>query len=409
MPAVQECCGAVGPREGEPERESERQTGAEVRSAGGHEEERFEGAVLVRKSEKCCVSLCQIVAHRAELPANAHGNGLPASPVLSAPRIGLVGAGRSKNGLGPFLAAACEAAGARVVGVSGRNPARAVEAAEQLVGRLQHAVAAYSSARLLAQHVDALVIASPAEAHAEGLVAALATGVPCLCEKPLVPVDRTADGLALCEAFRRRGLLLAENCQWPQVLPALWQLHPGLQERPVQTVAMGLGPSQAGRAMIEDSISHVLSVVQALVPFGMDTAVAGVRQTDAGERAEQNVVTFRMVEGAREVAVELHLRRCPVQPRPAWLAVNGARIDRRIGPNYEQSFVAANESVPVSDPLHQLVYAFVAHLTPRNRERSPATVASPALHELIAVRLRCQEAIFRGLERGSREFGAGGG
>ena len=131
------------------------------------------------------------------------------------------------------------------------------------------------------------------------------------------------------------------------------------------------------------------------------------RAEEAGARAAYEGNDFGVL--GREVAVELHLRRCPVQPRPAWLAVNGARIDRRIGPNYEQSFVAANESVPVSDPLHQLVYAFVAHLTPRNRERSPATVASPALHELIAVRLRCQEAIFRGLERGSREFGSGGG
>jgi NAD(P)-dependent dehydrogenase (short-subunit alcohol dehydrogenase family) len=337
------------------------------------------------------------VGHRSELPGHAAANAASAAPDPWRARVGIVGAGRRRNGLGPFLAAAVEAAGARVVGVSGRSPEAASFAAAELSVRLGHQVASYSTAHLLAQAVDAMVIASPAAVHDEGLLAALAAGVPCLCEKPLVPVERTTDGLALCAAFGQRGILLAENCQWPFVLPALWELHPGVQAQPVRTVAMGLGPAAAGRSMIEDSLSHVLSVVQALVPFGERARVMDIRQTDAGPAAEANVLSFRMVEGEVSVAVELHLRRCPDQPRPAWLAVNGARIDRRIGPNYELSFVADNKSVCVPDPLGEVVYRFVTLLGPRtqfgprNRERSPEPVDS------LAIRLRCQEGLFDGL------------
>lgn len=378
--------------ESERRAESERVWDRQAREGGGvHKEERRGGGNLVRQLQENCDSLPDAVSHSPELHPNADANAAGSRLAQFHPRIGLVGAGRRRNGLGPFLAAAFEAAGARVVGISGRSPEGAEAAAQQLGARLGHPVTAYSSAHLLAQRVDALVVASPVAAHTEGLLAALASAVPCLCEKPLVPVGRTVDGLALCAAFRQRGILLAENCQWPFVLPALWQLHPGLRDQRVRSVAMGLGPSGAGRAMIEDSISHVLSVVQALVPFGPGTLVKDVQQADPGERAEHNVLSFRLVDGTEDVAIELHLRHCPEQPRPAWLAVNGARIDRCIGPNYEQSFVAQNESVPVPDPLWQLVYGFVAQLGPRNRERIPEPTDS------LAVRLHCQQGIFAAL------------
>ena len=76
---------------------------------------------------------------------------------------------------------------------------------------------------------------------------------------PVVDVPHSADGLALVDAFRRRGLLLAENCQWPFVLPALFERHPALRTAPVQHVAMALGPSFPGRAMVEDLLSTLLN------------------------------------------------------------------------------------------------------------------------------------------------------
>jgi len=306
--------------------------------------------------------------------------------------IGIAGAGRSRNGLGPFLAAAFVAAGHRLAGVAGRDLGSAERAAAGLAG-LAGPVRAFASVHELARGCDALVVASPVPAHREGLEAALAAGIPCLCEKPLVDVADAGLGLALVAAFRARGLLLAENCQWPFVLPALYALHPSRCFAAVRHVAMGLGPSGTGRAMLEDCLPHVLSVVQALAGVDPEGRVRDVRQTDASPRAVANVLGFTIAAHPAPVAVELHLRHCPAQPRPAWLAVDGARIDRAIGPGYALSFTAGGIAVPTPDPLRELVYRFAALLS----DPAPALVHAHA--DSIATRIRSQASVFAALDR----------
>lgn len=298
-------------------------------------------------------------------------------------RVGVVGAGRSRQGLGPFLARACEVAGMHVAAVAGRDRAAAERAATALAAQLGHPVAAAADAAQLAREVDLLVVAAPVEAHLAGLDAALAAGVPCLCEKPLVAAADSTAGLLRVAQFRQRGLLLMENCQWPFVLPALFELYPELVGRQVRAVAMGLGPAWPGPAMVADSLSHVLSVVQALAALGPDTRAEQVRQADGGAAAARNEVRFVLRGAAAPIEVSLHLARCPEPPRPAWLEVDGRRIDRRLGPAYEQSFVAADgRAVIVRDPLQQLVYGLAANLQAEPRERTPA------LADAIALRLR---------------------
>jgi hypothetical protein len=307
-------------------------------------------------------------------------------------RVGIVGARRARQGLGPYFADAFEAAGASVTAVAGRDAASAQRAAAALADRLGHPVAAAADARALARSVDALVVASPHAHHLEGLDAALAAGVPCLCEKPLVSWQAAPEGLARITRFQDRQLLLVENCQWPFVLPALFALYPALEGAPIRSVVMGLGPGASGPAMVADSLSHVLSVVQDLVVLDATTAVVNLRQSNAAPDAESNVLTFDLRDARVSIAVELQLRRCPEQPRPAWIAVNGQRIDRRIGADYAQSFAAPDgRAMNVRDPLHQLVYRFVAQLEAKDRERIAAIASS------VALRLRLYADILREL------------
>ncbi len=306
-------------------------------------------------------------------------------------RVGIVGAGRTRQGLGPYLAAACEAAGARVAAVSGRDLQSARRVADELGSALGHAVAVAADADELAHGVDALVVAAPAAAHEAGLRAALDAGVPCLCEKPLLPFADAATAQQLIEGFARRQATLFENCQWPMVLPALQSLFPELRGQPVRSVTMGLSPSAAGRAMIEDSLSHVLSVVQALVSVDAAAGVREVRQTDPGDDAEHNVLTFAVTGDAGPVVVELRLDRCPQPPRPAWLAVNGRRMDRRIGVGYALSFVADGREHAVVDPLFALVARFVAACRADSIELRAARTAT------IAARAQLGAAVFAAL------------
>ncbi len=321
--------------------------------------------------------------------------------VLAPPlRVGIVGAGRTQQGLGPYFADAFEAAGAVVTAVSGRDEASAQRAAAALTTRLGHAVAAAADAHSLARSVDAIVVASPVAHHLEGLDAALAAGVTCLCEKPLVPWQDAAAGRERIAQFRARGLLLDENCQWPFVLSALFALHPEIVGAPVRRIAMGLGPAAAGPTMVADSLSHVLSVAQALVAIDAQTTLANVRQTNQAPDAEANVVAFELTATSGPIAVELHLRRCPEPPRPAWIAVNGLRIDRRIGPDYTQSFVAHDRTVNVQDPLRQLVYRFAALQQANDRERT-RTFAT-AFATAVDVRLRLYAGVLRALDACTR-------
>lgn len=277
--------------------------------------------------------------------------------------------------------------------VSGRDLEGARRAAAELAVQLAHPVAAAADAFTLARDVDVLVVASPVKAHLDGLDAALAASVPCLCEKPLVDRRDEAAGAARIAAFAARGIVLQENCQWPCVLPALFELHPQLTGVRPRHVAMGLGPAGKGLTMVEDSLSHVLSVVQALGCTGPDTVVSDVRTTDPGPQAERNVVSFSLAGTAGAVAVELHLEHCPQQPRPAWIAVDGLRIDRRIGAGYVQSFVTPDgRARNVGDPLHELVYRFALNLQAKPRERTAAFDPS------LDVRLRLYAAILRTLD-----------
>ena len=91
--------------------------------------------------------------------------------------VGIVGAGRTRNGLGRFLAEFLESAGFLVAGVSGRSFERATINAEAIGQRLGHNVTPFASpAELSVSGVAALAISSPAEFHLEALQAAAEAG-----------------------------------------------------------------------------------------------------------------------------------------------------------------------------------------------------------------------------------------
>ncbi|HEB54243.1 MAG TPA: hypothetical protein ENI87_13400 [bacterium] len=308
-------------------------------------------------------------------------------------RVGIVGAGRSRQGLGPYLAGFFERAGVRVFGVSGRDRERTEAVAGALSGEFAHPVVPFAGAGALAAAVDALVVACPVQGHLDGLDAALAAGVPCLCEKPLVAAEDAARGLERVRHFRERGLLLMENCQWPFVLPELLPATDPATTSP-RAVAMRLSPIGVGRAMVEDSLSHVLSLVQALVALPPDAEAVDVVQSCPARDATENSVRFRIVGGTGGVDVRLDLKTCPQQPRPAWFTIDGARYERRIGEGYRISFVAPDgRTLNVRDPLERLVYGFVANLQANHRERIDA------LAEAIALRIRLYAGVLQALGR----------
>lgn len=310
------------------------------------------------------------------------------------PRLGIVGAGRTRNGLGPFLAEHAERAGARIVAVCGRDPAGGVRQAADLAVRLGHPVQPLAGLEALDRDgLDGLVIASPPTSHLAALQAALDRGLPTLCEKPLVAREQIAAALPLVAGFAGRSVLLEENCQWPFVLPVFDRVAPGWRDRPVRSLAMGLSPSAAGTGMLADSLSHLLSVAQAVAPFSARTRLVAVARAAAGGEAAQ-IVDLQFAEPG--LTARLELRVCAEQPRPAFVALDGVRVDRRIGPGYRIEFATAERSWSVPDPLATLVYRFVSLLPHPSLDRIQASA------DAITVRLRLYAEILARLEPDAR-------
>ncbi|MCI3935268.1 Gfo/Idh/MocA family protein [Streptomyces sp. AN091965] len=96
-------------------------------------------------------------------------------------------------------------AGARVVAVADPDTGRAEQAAAGIAGVRVHADALDALHR---PDVRAVVVASPDAAHEQALLAAVARGLPVLCEKPLAPDPRAA--LRIVEAEARAGRALIQ-------------------------------------------------------------------------------------------------------------------------------------------------------------------------------------------------------
>jgi len=355
---------------------------------------------------------------------------------LRAARVALIGARRVRQGLGPFVARYLEAAGAQLAGVLGTSTESAAAAARGLASSSR--VEAYTDfdALVTRESPDAVAILSPHATHETFLERALAAKLHVLCEKPLVYAlpELAARARGWVEAFATAGLLLRENCQWPYTLEGYFQLHPELRGEVARRFQMRLAPVTATpSAMLADSLSHPLSVLQALRPnpgpdarlahlrfrfspgSGPEAAAAGRSESEtspigAGGRAgaahaalASLVLEFRYESNMAPLDVELELVQSRSVPRPAALAINGRWAHRQVRePDYALYLTAGSRSVKLADPLGALVERFVAEL------HEVISGCPPIPDEAVAHRMRLFEDVDRALSAGLSGAGSRG-
>jgi predicted dehydrogenase len=283
-----------------------------------------------------------------------------------APRVGIVGARRVRQGLGPFVARDLVAAGAEVPCfsvTSERSIGPALVEIERFAGVSPRGYVDVD--RMLEEEsIDALAILSPSETHAEHLWRAARRGLAVLCEKPLVwgTPDLATAASEIAAAFAERDLLLYENCQWPCALPAFERLHPGALAAPPRRFSMELQPASHGLGALGDSLPHPLSLLQVLVP-GDAPAVEEFRAEPHPGPDPRLTLQFRYRSGGRSCDVVVVLWYSDLVPRRAALAIDGRSASRVVIPKtYQLSFAASGRTVPIDDPLSILVADFVARL-----------------------------------------------
>ena len=336
-------------------------------------------------------------------------------------RVGVVGTRTVAQGIGAYVARAFASAGCEVVALVGTSPATVAQARAELSRRYGLQCAGYEDvgARLGEEALDVLAICSPPGAHREALAAALEARVHVLCEKPLWweadsgrRAGLAAEAEALARGFAERGRLLALNTQWPATLPTFRRLHPQAEKGGVRTFSMRLSPRGdvpgalperlRRERLVIDAAPHALSLLQALVGHGRvegasASAPAAAPAAAGGPPLAALDLRFTWRSAQLATRVELALRQCPEQPRPAGYAINGAWADREVDlPAYAMSLVAREtpaRKLPLPDPLDAHVADFVAGVAAGRRTDVEALVESlAALRDLVGVAVGSEEA-----------------
>ena len=287
---------------------------------------------------------------------------------MSAPRVAIVGARRVRQGLGPFVARDLVAAGAEVPCFLVTRESSIEPARRDIERHAGVSPRGYldADAMIEAESLDALAILSPAETHEEHLAFAAERGLAALCEKPLLwgGAELAARAAARVRAFEASDLLLYENCQWPFTLPGFARLHPGSLDAPPRRFRMELQPASRGLQALGDSLSHPLSVLQALLP-GEAPALSDVvfDPRPAGLPTGSLNLRFDYHSGGCTCGVEVLLVAGETLPRRAALEIDGRLARRVVEPESYRLFLAASERrVPLDDPLTELVTDFCRRL-----------------------------------------------
>ncbi|HPR51012.1 MAG TPA: Gfo/Idh/MocA family oxidoreductase [Deltaproteobacteria bacterium] len=272
--------------------------------------------------------------------------------------IGIIGARRTSNGIGEFIAKYFHAAGAQVNAVLGTTEQSSRVAADNLkkYGIMAHPYIDFSR-MMNEEDLDAVVIASPTPTHEYYIEQCIEAGAHVFCEKPFVSPDTASPARLLRRIFtraRRKRITIAMNSQWGFCLHAYEELCGTLGKGSAKTFQMRLSPICTGRAMIPDSVPHALSILYTALGDGMlqDVRIEGTRES------MQVSFAYKWVHGTCKASVSLVTEQ--TQPRTLSFGFDGQDVHRAINMDtYTISFLHEGNSLVLTDPLDLSVRDFM--------------------------------------------------
>ena len=274
-------------------------------------------------------------------------------------RVLIVGAGRSRNGIGEYIAKYFHKNKAQVVAVLGTTQETSLRAASALE-KYGIASTPYSDFDEMVdrESPDVLVIASPASTHYDYLARGLESGLHVFCEKPFIwgvagPLEKAVSHVL--NRAREKQLTLAMNSQLPFTLNDYEKLCGKMERRESNRFYAAMSPFASGAEMIPDTMPHVLSLLYAV--FG-EGRVKNVRFESTTPRDLKIEFQYAGSSGICETRVELasHER----QPRPFRFGWNGKIVNRSLDfANYDIYFDHEGQRLKIQDPLEASVINFI--------------------------------------------------
>jgi len=285
----------------------------------------------------------------------------------------LVGARTVRQGTGPFLAAALHGQGVIVSGIVGTSASTVAEAAAALKAKYGISTRGYSdlAEAMRAEQPDIVVLCSPWQYHEAQLKQVAGSACHCLVEKPLLWPASPGAAAELIGQFETSGRLLQMVAQWPYALRQFETLYGPLPDH-IDSFEMRLSPISLGPHMVPDAAPHFLSLLHALVGPG------DCRDVSIAQSGQDRLTTkCRYEHAGGTVESVLDLQTVAERPRPAWIAINGQRAERRVQlPDYHQFLVGKGRQAALPDPLAEVATDFLGKLD------SGAATDGPLLNSL---------------------------
>jgi hypothetical protein len=274
-------------------------------------------------------------------------------------RILIVGAGRSRNGIGEYIAKYFHKNKGQVVAVLGTTQETSLRAASALE-KYGIASTPYSDFDEMVdrESPDVLVVASPASTHYDYLARGLESGLHVFCEKPFIwgvagPLEKAVSHVL--NRAREKQLTLAMNSQLPFTLNDYEKLCGKMEQRESNRFYVAMSPFASGAEMIPDTMPHVLSLLYAV--FG-EGKVKNVRFESTTPRDLKIEFQYAGSSGICETRVELASQER--QPRPFCFGWNGKIVNRSLDlANYDIYFDHEGQRLKIEDPLEASVINFI--------------------------------------------------
>lgn len=275
-------------------------------------------------------------------------------------KVAIIGAGRSNNGIGPYIAKYFHENQAQVAAVLGTTKESAEKAAENL-SRFGISANGYTDFDLMVKtrKPDAVAIASPMETHYKYILASINAGMHVFCEKPFI-WDRKnhQDTIGrldnIFEIAENRGLTIAMNCQWIFSLPFYESLCGPVEKNKAKTFKMHLSPSSPDSDTIADSMPHVLSILFKSLGDGK------IKDLKIEGNESKTTICFDYKHLAGICRITTELVPSPDQPRKFAYGFDGKMVFRKIDmKTYDIFFCHDKKIIRIKDPLELSVYDFI--------------------------------------------------
>ncbi len=274
-------------------------------------------------------------------------------------KISIIGAGRTRNGIGEYIGKYSHRHGATVTSVLGTTEITSLHAASALrtYGIEAHSYTDFD-AMVNAEKPDAVVIASPSSTHYDYLLKCLDRGLHILCEKPFI-WDDTTDLRRRVEDIlkkaREKGLTIAMNSQWPFSIDDYEEICGKIRIEERNKFFVRMSPFSPGRVMIPESVPHPLSILYCRLGAG------GIRELNfEWEREGALAIRFTYLFESRACDVLIKLVHQWTPPRDFSFGFNDKVVTRSLDFNrYEIYFNYANKKLKIVDPLELSVKNFM--------------------------------------------------